>query len=210
MPDLNWNRKWDQMIASFVPHDAESHWGDRWGDPDSFAPLLAVRREFITPNLRADQVVLEIGPGGGRMTQYLLAAREVVAVDYNPAAFDYLRQRFSGQLHKLRFYQTSGFELHGVASTSIDLAFTFDVFVHLESEGIAAYLQEISRVLKPAGRAIVHYGDINKPIARENPGFSRMTPELMLPLVQAAGLQVLRHDLEIMFHSNLLLLEKPL
>lgn len=188
MPSLDWNRKWNQMIASFVPHADEAHWGDRWGDPESFAPLLAVRREFIEAQLQPQHRVLEIGPGGGRMTQYLLAAREVVAVDFNPAVFDYLRQRFASQLHKLQFYQTSGFELQGVADASIDFVFTFDVFVHLEAEGIAAYLREIARVLKPGCRAVVHYGDINKPIAADNPGFSRMTPDIMLALVAAAGL----------------------
>ncbi len=206
MPSLEWNRKWGRMIAEFAPDEAEREFGDRWGEPESFAPLLAVRRRFIEPYLVPGATVVEIGSGGGRWTQYLRAAANLIVVEYNPESFDYLRARFPG----LAFtpYRSSGYEMHGVASACAGFVFTFDVFVHLEPDGIQAYLHEIERVLRPGGTAVVHYGDVRKPIARENPGFSRMTRALMEELIAATRLRAVDHDEEIMFHSNLVALRR--
>lgn len=209
MPSLDWNRKWDGMIASFSPSAEETHWGDRWGDPETFAPLLQVRKKFIEPYIHPAQTLVEIGGGGGRMTQYLLSARKIIVVDFNPATFGYLSRRFADCVDKFEFYQTSGYEMHGIADNGVDFVFTFDVFVHLEPEGIGDYLKEIERVLKPGSKAVVHYGDITKPIAYENPGFSRMTWDIMQDLLGKTTLRVLEHDSETMFHSNLVVVKKP-
>jgi SAM-dependent methyltransferase len=209
VPSLDWNRKWGAMIAGFARSRSEEHFGDRWGDPALFKPLFAVRRRFLDPYLAPGQEVVEIGSGGGRWTRYLLAqAARLTVVELNPEAFDYLRARFPADVAKLRFYRTAGYEMAEVATASADLVFTFDVFVHLEPEGIAAYLGEIERVLKPGGRAVVHYGDVDKPIAAANRGFSRMTRPRMEALLAATGLNTLDHDSEILFHSNLVALEK--
>ena len=69
MPSLDWNRKWQGMITGFEPSEEERHFGDRWGDPDSFAPLLEVRSRFVEPYMRPGLDVLEIGPGGGVLTR---------------------------------------------------------------------------------------------------------------------------------------------
>lgn len=207
MPDLDWNRKWGAMIASFSPGDAERNFGDRWGDPETFGPLLEVRERFVEPYVVPGTTVLEIGSGGGRWTQYLARAGHLVSVELNAEAFDYLRKRFPDL--RIDTYQTSGFEMHGVAGASIDFLFTFDVFVHLEPEGIGAYLQEIERVLRRGAVAVVHYGDIRKDIALRNEGFSRMTRALMEALIATTNLQVIDHDENIMFHSNLVALRRP-
>ena len=206
MPSLEWNRKWGRMIAEFAPGEAEREFGDRWGEPEGFAPLLAVRRRFVEPYFVPGGTVVEIGSGGGRWTQYLRAAGRLIVVEYNPESFDYLRARFPG----LAFtpYRTGGYEMRGVADACADFVFTFDVFVHLEPDGIQAYLHEIERVLRPGATAVVHYGDVRKPIARENPGFSRMTRARMDALIAATGLRVVDHDEEIMFHSNLVALRR--
>lgn len=206
MPSLDWNRKWGAMISEFSPAADEEHFGDRWGHPESFAPLLSMRRRFIDPYFVAGSVVLEIGAGGGRWTQYFQRAGELIIVEFNPESFASLRGRFPD----LRFtpYQTQGYEMSGVANASVDLVFTFDVFVHLEPEGIGAYLIEIERVLKSGGVAVVHYGEVLKDIARANPGFSRMTRSLMEELIAAARLRELDHDDETMFHSNLVALTR--
>ena len=78
----------------------------------------------------------------------------------------------------------------------------------MEPEGILAYLHEMQRILKPGAKAVVHYGDINKELARENQGFSRMTQAKMENLLKQTTLNVLTHDTEVMFHSNVVALQK--
>ena len=199
------------MLAEFEPSDDESHWGDRWGDPEDCPEYLEVRRRHLEPYLDPGADIVEIGAGGGRWTQYLLpSARRLIAVDLNPEAFDYLRHRFADHPHldRMEFHRTDGFDLRSVADASIDLVFTFDVFVHLEPDGIGRYLVEIERVLRPGGRAVVHYGDKRKPIAARNPGFSDMDRDKMDALLAATGLKVLAHDDEVMFHSNVVVLQR--
>ncbi|MCU1348835.1 MAG: Methyltransferase type 11 [Acidobacteria bacterium] len=206
MPDLAWNRKWGAMISSFSPAGNERHFGDRWGDPETFEPLLQVRGRFLEPYVEEGMTVLEIGSGGGRWTRYLARAGHLVAVELNAEAFDYLGHRFP----ELRItpYLTTGSEMHGVADASIDFVFTFDVFVHLEPEVIGAYLHEIARVLRPGAAAVVHYGDIRKDIALHNPGFSRRTRAAMETLIARTPLRIVDHDETIMFHSNLVALRR--
>lgn len=207
MPDLDWNRKWGGMIAGFAPAENERHFGDRWGDPETFGPLLEVRQRFLDPYFDETQTVLEIGSGGGRWTQYLARAARLFVVEYNAESFAYLRARFPEA--RLTTYRTSGAEMRGIEDASIDFAFTFDVFVHLEPEVIGAYLHEIERVLRPGGIAVVHYGDIRKDIALHTPSFSRMTRAIMEDLLAQTGLRVVDHDETIMFHSNLVAVQRP-
>lgn len=209
MPSLQWNRKWGAMLAGFTPSREEEHFGDRWGDPRLMKPLLAVRRRFVDPYLAPGQTIVEIGSGGGRWTQYLLRqARCVIAVELNPESFDYLARRFPEQADRLRFYPTTGYEMAGILTGSIDFVFSFDVLVHVEPEGIGQYLAEAERVLRPGGRAVLHYGDVDKPIACANPGFSRMTRARMEALIARTRLAVLDHDTDTVFHSNLVALAR--
>ncbi|MEA2162980.1 MAG: hypothetical protein QOK37_1107 [Thermoanaerobaculia bacterium] len=206
MPDLQWNRKWGGMIATFSPDDDERHFGDRWGDPETFGPLLEVRQRFLDPHFVPGTTVLEIGSGGGRWTQYLARAGHLIVVEFNPQSFAYLRWRFPDI--PLTTYQTSGAEMEGIGPATVDFVFTFDVFVHLEPEVIGNYLREIERVLRPGGVAVVHYGDVRKDIALHNPGFSRMTRQKMEELIAGTKLRVIDHDETIMFHSNLVALSR--
>jgi SAM-dependent methyltransferase len=207
MPDLYWNRKWGGMIAAFTPAEEERHFGDRWGDPETFGPLLEVRQRFLEPYFLDGMTVVEIGSGGGRWTQYFARAGHLIIVELNPEAFPYLRQRFPDV--RLTTYQTNGAEMHGVPDASVDFIFNFDVFVHLEPEVIADYLEEFERVLRPGGVAVMHYGDIRKDLALHNPAFSRMTRDEMTELIAATGLREIDHDEAIMFHSNLVALRRP-
>lgn len=175
-----------------------------------YPDLYQFIQKYVKPYVTADKVVLEIGPGGGRWTRYLLDAKQIILVDIVPQFFDYIKKRFPQQAHKLRFYESSGTELRGIETASVDYMLTFDAFVHIEPPGIREYLQELQRVLKPGAVAVIHYGDMDKPEAQKaERSFAPMTGKLMDEF--AAGLSemsVVLHDKNFLLHSNLIVLKK--
>ncbi len=175
-----------------------------------YPELWALIREHIRPHVTPDSVVLEIGPGGGRWTRYLLDAKTLILVDIVPDFFDYLKTRFPEHAHKFVFYQPETHELRGVADASIDYLLTFDAFVHVEPEGIREYLADIVRVLKPGATAVIHYGDITKKAATEaGVHFAPMTATLMDEfLAQLPALRVVLHDKAFLKHSNLVIVRR--
>lgn len=208
MPTVSWNRRWGKQIEEHVESGQDFMWGYQWGDPEQLPTLSAVIARYISPYVLPEMVVMEIGPGGGRWTQFLTRARELVLVDLNPEFFGYLRDRFSQTGCELRFYSTRDSELDGVASDSIDFVFSFDVFVHIDPPDIASYLAHISRVLKPGGRAVIQYADKTKKAALENDSFSDMDAGKMEGYARRHfRLEV--HDTTLVSHSNIIVLRKP-
>jgi len=231
MPTSSWNKRWAEELTRFVEGktDDEYHYGDQWGDPSASrlrylarnlrhgrkrpGNLSKVRSRHLDPYVRPDTVALEIGSGGGRWTRYLLAAREVTVVELNAEFFRYLEQRFPADRAKLRFYETSGYELRGVEDESIDFVFSFGTFVHIDPAGIDEYLGEIRRVLRPGGVATIHYGDRSKPFFEGKPpgyiGFADMDGDTMERFAAEHELELVAHDRTTLNHSNVAVLRRP-
>jgi SAM-dependent methyltransferase len=219
VPSLEWNRWWPQDLRKFRENSTEATYGIQWGDPSvrgwrylvqrllypSYGPgpLYKVVDRYICPYVEASSTVLEIGAGGGRWTRYLLAADRIICVDLNPEFFEVLKTKFRGA--KLEFYQPQDCELDGIADNSVDFVFTFGTFVHIEPKGIAQYLVDIRRVLRPAGVAVVHYAEKTKPAACGNPTFSDMTAEKMVAM---APMPIIIHDIRLLKHSNIVVFKK--
>jgi SAM-dependent methyltransferase len=131
--------------------------GEEWSaSPEWQAALVEDVLERLVP---ADAAVLEIGPGAGRWSVALAArARSLVLVDVSAAALERSRGRIGG-LPGVSFVQGSGCDLPGVTDSSIDAIWSFDVFVHVAPLDVAGYLDEIARVLRPAGVAVLHHAD---------------------------------------------------
>jgi SAM-dependent methyltransferase len=163
MPDVTTNREvWD---ASYDWAAAGDEWSTAWGSTESewHATLLPRLRSF-TPSPR----VLEIACGFGRWSQYLIPRSEqYVGIDLAAAAVEGCRERFAG-VANARFEVTDGRSLDMVDDGSIDLAFSFDSLVHVESDVIEAYLSELKKKLAPQGVAFLHHSNLGnvKPIGQ--------------------------------------------
>lgn len=193
--------------------------GEEWNEPEVIgvdvpAPEIPqyVDRAIIGPFLGTCDVILEIGAGGGRWTERLLArGRRVIACDTSPSMFDLIRARL-GNSPSLDTVLLDGRGLGPIADASVDAVFSYDVFVHLPQWDIFNYLREIHRVLRPGGKALIHHGhvlsdlgwknfleEIPYTVNRHKPfgNFSVMTPDLMREFAARAGLvcEALRTDI---------------
>jgi SAM-dependent methyltransferase len=177
-------------------------YGYEWGDPYVWDPLRFVRDEYVLAFVNAQHQAVEIGPGGGRWTRYLLKFKILYAVEYYEELLREFNRNFAH--HKnIKSIKNNGSDFPGIDPQSIDYVFSFGCFVHLSQALIDSYLGNIKTILKPGGNAVIQYSDKNKIMARMNSGFAENTPEQMRKLVLGHGFRILREDTTTLWHSSI-------
>lgn len=177
-------------------------YGMQWGDPQSVPHLRFVRDQYILPYLNPDHHAVEIGPGGGRWTRYLVAFERLYVVDYHQELLDELTRLY--RLPSLVCIRNNGSDFPSLPAGSIHFLFSFGVFVHLEIDLIRAYLTSMRSVLRPEANVVIQYSDKTKELARRNRGFSQNTPEVMRAMVAETGYVILEENLTLLPHSSIM------
>jgi len=153
---VEWNRaKWGS------PEDWERN-GNNWSFHSDFCSQpydkwqRSVVKAFVEPFLSPGLDVLEIAPGQGRWTEYLVGkCASLTLVDLNKSCIDVCRDRF-GSHPEIEFLTNDGRTLP-VGDASVDLIWSFGSFVHFDPREVDAYLGEFRRVLRPGGRFVIHH-----------------------------------------------------
>lgn len=107
----------------------------------------------------AEKTILDIGYGAGRM---LAAASrhfgQAIGVDIHGEP-DLVREELAQRgVHNAALFTADGKTIP-LENDSVDVAYSFIVFMHLEYiEVFHAYLEEIHRVLRPGGLAVIYFG----------------------------------------------------
>lgn len=191
----------DNVAKNLKRWDKDHAWpehGDEWNRQaaacgmDYPAWKQSLVEHLIVPNVGAATHVLEIAPGHGRWTEYLVRhAGRVTAVDLSPSCIEYCRARFAGA-DNIDYFVTDGTSLPPDAQ--VDFVWSFDAFVHMDRDVIGSYLKEIARVLKPGGGAIVHHSNVadlgTHTQAKAEGWRAPMTAALFAELAREAGLEV--------------------
>ena len=190
-----------------------SYGGDEWTDSAEWKQALI--EEVMFAYLRPGSVIVEIGPGSGRWSEYLRPlARRLILVDVAPQCLDRCRQRFASASN-VECRLTSGNGLDFLSENEVDHIWSFDVFVHINPTDIDSYLRSMRRVLKPGGCAVIHH-------AKEGIGSSgwrsAMTDEFFAYLVAKNGLRLVRQldcrgggQFDLSSHRDVIsMFEKPL
>lgn len=154
MPSIDQNV--DQWNGEYDWPNEGDEWSKAWGGPRAqwFGSLYPRIRHFLPA-----EAILEIAPGYGRWTQFLLAScTSYVGVDVSPHCVDACRVRFA-EHPTARFATNDGSSLPMVADESIDFAYSFDSLVHVEADTLASYLAELSRVLTTDGVGFIHHSN---------------------------------------------------
>lgn len=123
--------------------------------PVAWPTLLNPLLERVQPGM----TVCEIGSGAGLWTQHVIdQAGSYHAADFSARLLtEVIEHRFARQMHKLKLHHDTRAALAGVPDGSVDLLFSFDVFVHFKADLVHQFLQAAQRVLKPEGRALIHF-----------------------------------------------------
>jgi SAM-dependent methyltransferase len=104
--------------------------------------------------------VLEIAPGFGRWTKFLIGACEnYVGVDLSGECVTACQSTFATAKHT-SFIQNDGISLAG-ANGLFDFVFSFDSLVHAEMEVFTHYIPQIIGKLSPTGVAFLHHSNLD-------------------------------------------------
>lgn len=155
-------RRWRKEILEYSFQELQL-FGYGWGDPTEaetrepngkvLGNYLKIRNEYLIPEI-GERAVMEIGSGGGKWTQYMLQAHQIICVDLIDEFFDYIRAHLP--CANITFYRTSGNELAGVQDQSVDFIFSMDSLVRTPRHIIVDYFKEFARVLRPGGKMCLH------------------------------------------------------
>ncbi len=169
-----------------------SRLGEEWTPSQEWKE--AILNELLRPHIPAGSCVLEIGPGAGRWTEYLIPlASRLILVDITPACIALCRARFASESH-IEYHVNDGRTLPFVSAASVDAIWSFDTFVHIEPRDIHSYVREFARVLRPGGVAVVHHARCG---CHRRSWRSDMTAEQMVEFCNEAGLVVVRQQVSL-------------
>jgi SAM-dependent methyltransferase len=153
MPSIDENRRiWG---STYQWTDDGDEWSAGWGGVSAqwYGSILPRIHRFLPA-----AHILEIAPGYGRWTRFLLGHCErLTGIDLCERCVQHCAARLPDA--KASFHVNDGRSLSAVADVSVDFAFSFDSLVHAEVDVINDYLRELARVLTPDGIAFLHHSN---------------------------------------------------
>ena len=155
MPELNWNLA--QWSAVYNWKSGGEEWSEAWGGSEAqwFCSLYSRLHRFLPA-----RSILEIAPGFGRWTKFLLAGCErYVGIDLTADCVQACERIFA-TARNARFFQNDGLSLSAASDGQFDFVFTFDSLVHAEMDVMDSYVPQILRKLTPGGAAFVHHSNL--------------------------------------------------
>jgi SAM-dependent methyltransferase len=155
MPDLDWNKTlWG---GGYNWQGSGEEWSAAWGGSEAqwFGALFPRIHRLLPAH-----GILEIAPGYGRWTHFLIpACSDYLGIDLSAACIDACRTRFRNSPHA-RFICNDGLSLDNAPDASFDLIFSFDSLVHAEIDIFQAYIPQLIRKLTPNGIAFLHHSNL--------------------------------------------------
>jgi ubiquinone/menaquinone biosynthesis C-methylase UbiE len=138
--------------------------------------------------------VLEIAPGFGRITEYLLQKNSNLSVvDLNEICIEKCKYKFKDKIKKYIINDGKSLDFN---NEYFDFVFSYDSFVHMTEDVIESYIKEISRTLKHNGYSFIHHSFF---YGSETPslnlaGRSNMTPDLFKNIVEKYNMEIISQE----------------
>lgn len=194
--------------------------GNEWG---TSAEVDHVVSDYIEPFVSPTSTAGEIGAGGGRVAAKVVdLVDELWCFDISARMLERAREQLGGR-PDVHFELLEAPQLPKRLEGGFDFLYSFDVFVHLDLHTIWRYLNEISRALRPGGRAFLHTSNLTAPTGWAN--FARqeryrpqdhyfITPDVVKTLVSHTDLEFVKEsapdpDSFYLSRDYLFVIEKP-
>lgn len=169
MPEIKWN---DWFWGTHYDwKDQGEEWSSAWGSSEAqwFGTLYPRLHRYLPA-----PTILEIAPGFGRWTRFLLPqCNHYYGVDLSPACIDHCTRRFA-RASQARFVKNDGKSLAFLGKTKLDFVFSFDSLVHADEDVLDTYVAQILPRLSSRGAAFLHHSNaaalnLQEPIPKRGP-----------------------------------------
>ena len=155
MPDLQANiNLWNEY---YNWSDEGEEWSQAWGNSEAqwFCCIYPRVHRYLPCHS-----VLEIAPGYGRWTRFLLnQCHTFTGVDISEKCITQCQNKFKRK--NVRFVKNDGKSLDFLDDNSIDFIFSFDSLVHAEKDVMEAYIQQCLCKLNECGVAFIHHSNLS-------------------------------------------------
>lgn len=193
MPSLEWNKYWDKSYPW-------SQHGDEWVEHAQFCGVPydkwkdSLAKYFLINPLQSDFTVLEIGAGHGRWSALIperIPKGTLHLVEFSQTCIDFCKKRLA-QYNNIKYWTNDGRGLPFLDKDSINYAWSFDSFVHIEEPEVRSYARELFRVMKPQAMGAIHHCGNPTPEQRQNGARSKVSGVQFRQILQDAGFFVIR------------------
>ena len=195
-------KPWDAYFASWIEEAKRSGVDPNdVGDRDWSGRALEACTRHIFPRVNPESIVLELGPGSGRLTRHVLPrCREMILADYSEMVCTWLREYLQGK-GTFRVHHLDRPILPMVADDSVDFVFANGVFEHIDPDETDFFLQEFVRVLKPgrhvwfnfdnfmSTEGLVWFRDHYPPAAGQRRAFRFYHPDFLKRMAEMRGFE---------------------
>jgi SAM-dependent methyltransferase len=138
---------------------------------------------------------LEIGPGDGIWTEYLVANEPLYLVDIHQAFLDSTKSKFNELFqNRLRAYITKETKLDMLPQNQFGFVFSWNVFNYLTTDLVDQYLKEIFSALRPGGVCMFSYNNAERVHCAkyvEQGYMSYMPKKLLTKLIHKHGFEII-------------------
>lgn len=136
--------------------DSKVYFGNvahQWDDMrKSFFSNSLRERVYSVANLRAGDIVADIGAGTGFLTEGLInKVVQVIAIDQSDKMLEIMKNKFSG--YDFIDYRVGEGSMLPIDNKAVNYAFANMYLHHIHDPGIA--IKEIYRIIKPGGKLII-------------------------------------------------------
>ncbi len=146
---------------------------------------------------------LEIGPGDGQWTEYLVAADPLYLIDIHQEFLDSTINKFEPAYRpRIRPYvfvesEIKNHILEKLPEGQFGFVFSWDVFTFFPADFFESYLTAIFKILKPGGNVLFNYNncEIYQNVVYAQTGFKSWMPKYLVErIAKQIGYDIERHD----------------
>ncbi|NER33206.1 MAG: class I SAM-dependent methyltransferase [Oscillatoria sp. SIO1A7] len=163
---IDYEGAWDAYARDWnLLYPELGHIGDEWiGKGAGAAHSLTeynsfIERDLIEPYINSDDIVLEIGVGGGKTSSLLLNhCQQLICADISSNMLEATRERLGSD--RVSYVKLDGLTLSGIPEAAVDVCFCYDTMVHIEPRDIFNYLVQIPKVMRRKRLCVFHHTNI--------------------------------------------------